>query len=271
MDGLPVSQTGRVSDDDSPTLPVDPRRAGEADRPRPIGSTSNSRFPVEVTVLGVAIIALLIAAIVTLLSINGGDGGVADDQLTIGSEPGRPTPTFDASISDADEPAGRDIGITDEPIVIDAEGNVVDPAGGNAGAALPSEAVGDATEGGLDLPDDVFTGVPAEGSGPVATAASSDEDEQDADDGTNLLGGDDPEDKLMPDLICRGLQAAQDEIQDHGVFGSKSKDATGRGRRQLWDRNWVVVAQDPEPGEKIGEFEAILYVVKKGDDENICD
>ncbi len=75
----------------------------------------------------------------------------------------------------------------------------------------------------------------------------------------------------MPDLICRGLQAAQDEIQDRGVFGSTSKDATGRGRRQVWDRNWVVVAQDPAPGDKIGEFDAILYVVKTDDDENPCD
>jgi hypothetical protein len=52
-------------------------------------------------VLGVVIMALLVAAIVTLLSITcGGD----DDQLTIGSEPERPNPTFDASISTADEP-----------------------------------------------------------------------------------------------------------------------------------------------------------------------
>ncbi len=237
------------------------------------GSTSQSRFPVEVGVLTAAIVALLVAAVITLLSINGGGGG-DDDQLTIGSEPDRPTPTFDASISDADEPAGRDISITDEPIVIDAAGNVVDPEGGNGGAALPSEAA--SAEGGLELPDDVFTGTarddaPADGPEPVATVAPDNGGAEDGEDGTNLLGGDDPEDKLMPDLICRGLQAAQDEIQDHGVFGSKSKDATGRGRRQIWDRNWVVVAQDPEPGEKIGEFEAILYVVKKGDDENICD
>ena len=193
----------------------------------------------EVAVLGLAVVALLVAAIVTLLSITGGSD---DNQLTIGSEPDHPNPTFDASISNADAPSsasGRDISITDEPIVIDADGDVVDPEGGNDGAALPSEAAG------------------------------ADEDDDDA--GTNLLGGDDPEDKLMPDLICRGLQAAQDEIQDRGVFGSKSQDATSQGRRQLWDRNWVVVAQDPEPGEKIGEFEAILYVVKKSDDENICD
>ena len=89
------------------------------------------------------------------------------------------------------------------------------------------------------------------------------------DEGLNPLGGDDPEDKRMPDVICMGLQAAQDEIQDRGVFFSKSVDATGEGRRQLWDRNWIVVAQDPAPGEPIGENEATLAVVKK-DEDNDC-
>ncbi len=261
-----------------PTLPTDPRRTDESERQATFAATSERRFTVEVAVLSVAVIALLVAAVVTLLSINGGSDG---DSLTIGSEPDRPRPTFDASLSDddaGDESAsqvGRDISITDEPIVIDADGNVVDPAGGNGTAALPSEAAGTGDDAGaLDLPDDVFTGDEqadaAEPDAPSATGAQSAADEAD-DEGINLLGGDDPEDKLMPDLICRGLQAAQDEIQDRGVFGSKSKDATGQGRRQLWDRNWIVVAQDPEPGEKIGEFEAVLYVVKKSDDENTCD
>lgn len=69
----------------------------------------------------------------------------------------------------------------------------------------------------------------------------------------------------MPDLVCFDLQAAQDEIQDRGVFFSRSEDASGDGRRQLWDRNWVVVDQDPAPGEPIGEGDAVLYVLK--DDE----
>ena len=85
------------------------------------------------------------------------------------------------------------------------------------------------------------------------------------DSGLDLLGGDDPEDKLMPDVVCMNLQDAQDEIQDHGVFFSKSVDATGEGRRQLWDRNWIVVEQTPAAGEAIGENEAVLSVVK--DDE----
>ncbi len=69
----------------------------------------------------------------------------------------------------------------------------------------------------------------------------------------------------MPDLVCFDLQAAQDEIQDHGVFFSRSEDASGDGRRQLWDRNWVVIDQDPAPGTAIGERDAVFYVLK--DDE----
>lgn len=85
----------------------------------------------------------------------------------------------------------------------------------------------------------------------------------------NPLGGDDPEDGLMPDVVCMSLQDAQDEIQDHGVFFSKSRDATGEGRRQLWDRNWTVVEQSPAAGEPIGELEALLSVVKN-DEASDC-
>ena len=89
-----------------------------------------------------------------------------------------------------------------------------------------------------------------------------------ADDGAgdNVIGGDDDEDQRMPDVVCMDLQAAQNEIQDHGVFFSRSEDATGEGRRQLLDRNWTVVDQDPAPGTPIGEFEAVLYVVKDDED-----
>jgi hypothetical protein len=83
--------------------------------------------------------------------------------------------------------------------------------------------------------------------------------------GLNPFGGNSPEDRRMPDVICMNLQAAQNEIQDHGVFFSKSVDATGKGRRQILDRNWIVVGQQPKAGEKIGEGDAVLSVVKKGE------
>ena len=84
-------------------------------------------------------------------------------------------------------------------------------------------------------------------------------------DGANPLGGNSPEDRLMPDVVCMNLQDAQDEIQDHGVFFSGSVDATGQGRNQVIDSNWVVVDQSPAPGSPIGEGDAELSVVKYGE------
>jgi hypothetical protein len=69
----------------------------------------------------------------------------------------------------------------------------------------------------------------------------------------------------MPDVVCMNLQDAQDTIQTTGVFFSRSRDATGEGRHQIIDSNWQVVAQTPAPGTPIGEFEAVLDVVKYGE------
>ena len=83
--------------------------------------------------------------------------------------------------------------------------------------------------------------------------------------GANPLGGQAPEDFLMPNVICMNLQDAQDSIQDHGVFFSRSRDATGRNRSQFIDRNWIVINQSPAPGKKIGEGDALLSAVKIGE------
>jgi PASTA domain len=85
----------------------------------------------------------------------------------------------------------------------------------------------------------------------------------------NLFGGDDPEDRRMPDVVCMDLQEAQNEIQDHGVFLSGSTDASGEGRRQIIDANWIVVEQKPAAGSPIGEADAELFVVKD-DEPNPC-
>jgi hypothetical protein len=66
------------------------------------------------------------------------------------------------------------------------------------------------------------------------------------------------------------LQDAQDEIQRNGVFFSGSEDATGRGRSQIIDSNWQVVAQNPDPGTPFGEYDATLFVVKYGEQPNPC-
>jgi hypothetical protein len=75
-----------------------------------------------------------------------------------------------------------------------------------------------------------------------------------------------PPPALMPNVVCMNLQAAQDFIQSEtGIFLSRSEDATGAGRRQLVDSNWIVVAQRPAPGTPIGEGDAVLSAVKVGE------
>lgn len=68
---------------------------------------------------------------------------------------------------------------------------------------------------------------------------------------------------VMPNVVCMVLQAAQDTIQAAGVFYSTSIDATGQGRAQVWDRNWVVVDQTPSVGASIGEGDPVLSVLKE--------
>lgn len=68
---------------------------------------------------------------------------------------------------------------------------------------------------------------------------------------------------VMPNVVCMDLQAAQDTIQAAGVFYSTSVDATGQGRAQVWDRNWVVVDQTPSAGASIDEGDPVLSVLKE--------
>lgn len=194
------------------------------------------------TVLGASIVAVLLGA---------GCGGDDDSVATSDSVPVTLGQLDDVVITVApDDFAGDPIRLEDTDD--DGEVEIVDAA-----------VIGRDTDDGTVTRIDATTGSSDE------SADSEDGSSESADDGLNPLGGDDPEDKRMPDVICMGLQDAQDEIQDRGVFFSKSIDATGAGRRQLFDRNWIVVAQDPEPGEPIGENEAVLSVVKT-DEDNDC-
>ncbi|WP_240960122.1 hypothetical protein [Rhodococcus sp. HNM0563] len=68
---------------------------------------------------------------------------------------------------------------------------------------------------------------------------------------------------IMPNVMCMDLQAAQDAIQAAGVFYSRSIDATGEGRAQVWDRSWIVIEQVPVSGAVVGEADAVLSVVKR--------
>jgi hypothetical protein len=55
----------------------------------------------------------------------------------------------------------------------------------------------------------------------------------------------------MPRLVGHNLQAAQDELQAHGSYLMDQQDASGLGRFQLLDSNWVVCAQNPAAGNRV--------------------
>ncbi len=59
---------------------------------------------------------------------------------------------------------------------------------------------------------------------------------------------------VMPDLVGADLQSAQESIQQLSGFAiavTTARDATGRGREQVLDRDWTVCTQSVEPGEEI--------------------
>jgi hypothetical protein len=58
----------------------------------------------------------------------------------------------------------------------------------------------------------------------------------------------------MPNLVGAGLQDAQNRIQSLTGFAisfTTSHDATGHGRQQILDRNWIVCSQSIPPGATI--------------------
>ena len=73
----------------------------------------------------------------------------------------------------------------------------------------------------------------------------------------------------MPGAVGLDLQQAQDLLQEASgnmLYFSSSEDATGEGRMQLIDSNWIVCSQNVEPGAMVTEdLNVIFYVVK--DDE----
>ncbi|WP_406179797.1 hypothetical protein [Streptomyces sp. NBC_01006] len=56
---------------------------------------------------------------------------------------------------------------------------------------------------------------------------------------------------VLPNLVGKGLQTAQDEAQAAGFLILKSHDALGRDRLQALDRNWKVCSQTPAAGASI--------------------
>ncbi|THA72525.1 hypothetical protein E6R60_26725 [Streptomyces sp. A0642] len=66
----------------------------------------------------------------------------------------------------------------------------------------------------------------------------------------------------LPDFTGQILQTAQDGAQAAGFYILGSDDATGAGRMQVWDRNWVVCSQTPGAGSYDVETRVVFHTVK---------
>jgi beta-lactam-binding protein with PASTA domain len=71
---------------------------------------------------------------------------------------------------------------------------------------------------------------------------------------------------MMPDVVCMDLQLAQDKLQAAAFDNVRTQDGTSYGRHPVYDRNWVVVAQDPPPGSRAEtNTPVMLTAVRYGD------
>jgi len=69
----------------------------------------------------------------------------------------------------------------------------------------------------------------------------------------------------LPDLVGKGLQAAEDAAQAAGFFALTSHDALGQRRDQVLDREWTVCFQDPAPGPAPSSTLVVLGAVRLGE------
>lgn len=71
---------------------------------------------------------------------------------------------------------------------------------------------------------------------------------------------------VVPDVLCKDLQTAQDTLQAAGFYNLGSEDGSGQGRSQLIDRNWVVIKQSVPAGSSRGpSTRIVLTSVKFGE------
>jgi PASTA domain-containing protein len=116
----------------------------------------------------------------------------------------------------------------------------------------------------------VIKEVPAQttSSATKAPAADTSTDASEADGGSLVsddgTGGQSTSGKItVPNEVGKNHQAAQDDMQAHGLYNLSEEDATGQGRMLILDRNWHVVSQSPAPGTKVSEDATITLRSKK--------
>jgi hypothetical protein len=67
----------------------------------------------------------------------------------------------------------------------------------------------------------------------------------------------------VPNVVGQDHQRAQDTMQSAGLYLLDERDCTGQDRLLLWDRNWVVVEQDPPGGSSASEDTVVTLCSKK--------
>ncbi|MDP2711044.1 MAG: PASTA domain-containing protein [Solirubrobacteraceae bacterium] len=68
---------------------------------------------------------------------------------------------------------------------------------------------------------------------------------------------------VVPDVVGKDHQLAQDTMQAAGLYMLAEEDATGQGRALVWDRNWTVVSQSPKLGGRVAPDTTIVLRSKK--------
>lgn len=64
-------------------------------------------------------------------------------------------------------------------------------------------------------------------------------------------------------MVGMNLQEGQDTMQAAGFYILNDKDATGRNRFQISDRNWVITKQTPAAGRKVSVDTLVTLYAKK--------
>jgi len=67
----------------------------------------------------------------------------------------------------------------------------------------------------------------------------------------------------VPDVEGKDHQLAQDMMQAAGYYNISEEDASGEERPLVFDRNWTVVSQSPDPGTRASLDRTIVLKAKK--------
>lgn len=133
-----------------------------------------------------------------------------------------------------------------------------------AAVALTLTACGSSAPATTTIIKEVPAAAPSASTTPAAADRTNDEatdgDSAVSDDGT---GGKTSGTITVPSEIGKNHQAAQDDMQAHGLYNLSEEDATGQGRMLILDRNWKVVSQSPAAGTKVSEDATVTLRSKK--------